>query len=136
MEFHSIEFTIFWAKVIGFFMVIGAGSALFRRKKFAEMERNVYENPALVALSALFFVFIGLLIVFSHNVWEWSWRVIITLGGYAFLTRGIMRLFFPEIDTRTGLSIDKNKRSWWLYTTTLIIYLLFNLWIIYMAFTA
>lgn len=135
MEINSIEFTIFWAKVIGFFMVIAIASQLLRRKKFAELERNVYENPGIVALSALFFVFIGLLIVFSHNVWEWSWRVIITLGGYLFLGRGIMRLFAPEIDTRIGLAIDKNKRSWWFYTITLVVYLLFNLWVVYMGFT-
>ncbi len=136
MEINSIELTIFWAKVIGLFIAIATASQLVRRREFAQMERNVYENPGLVAVSALFFVFIGLLVVASHNVWEWSWRVIITLGGWLFLIRGALRLFAPEIDTRLAFAIDKNKRNWWISTITLIAFLLFNLWIVYMGFTA
>lgn len=131
-----MELTIFWAKVIGLFMVIATASQLVRRREFARIERNVYENPGLVAVSALLFVFIGLLVVASHNVWEYSWRVIITLGGWIFVLRGALRLFAPEIDTRLAFSIDKDgSYSRWA-TITLIALLLFNLWIVYIAFTA
>jgi hypothetical protein len=136
MEFHSIEITGFWAKVIGTWMSVAVLSQLVRRHKFAELEQNIYENPGLVALSALFFLFLGLIIIFSHNVWEWSWRVIITIGGYLFAFRGTFRLFFAEIDVKTGLSIDKTGRNWWFFTMTLIIFLIFNIWIAYMGFTA
>jgi hypothetical protein len=132
MEFNSIEITAFWAKVIGLWMVIAISSQLIRKDKFAEMEKNLYENPGSVAISALLHLLIGLLIVASHNVWELSWRVLITLGGWGFVLKGANRLFYPEFDTRIASKIDKG--SW--ATITLIIFLLFNIWIVYMGFTA
>lgn len=135
MEFHSIELTIFWAKVIGFFMVVATASQLVRRKKFAEMERNLYENSGVVAVSGILFLLLGLIIIFSHNVWEWSLAGIVTFGGWAFTVRGALRMFYPEFDTSLAFGIDTNKSNWWLATITLVVFLLFNLWVLYLAFT-
>jgi hypothetical protein len=68
MKIVATEPTVFWAKVIGFFMVIATASQLVRRNKFAE--------------------------------------------------------------------IDTNKDSWVLSTAVLVVLLLFNLWVLYLAFTA
>jgi len=116
-------------------MIITTMSQLIRRSEFAKMESNLYQNPGIVATTALIHLLLGLLVIFSHNVWELSWRVIITLGGWGFVLKGANRLFFPEIDTRVAFSIDRSgKHSWWV-TIALILLLLFNLWILYMAFT-
>lgn len=135
MEFHSMEFTIFWAKLIGFFMLITTASQLVRRNKFAEMEKNLYENPGATAVSALLFLLLGLAVILSHNVWEWSLAGIVTVGGWVFTIRGALRLFYPEFDTKIANSIDTNRRNLWLSTATLVGFLLFNLWVLYLAFT-
>ena len=135
MELNSIEVTTFWARVVGLWMIIATGSQLVRRKRFAEMERNLYENPGAVANSALIHLLIGLLIVAGHNVWELSWRVIITLGGWLFVLKGANRLVFPEMDTRIALSLDREgTRSRWI-TPVLIGFLAFNVWVAYLGFT-
>jgi hypothetical protein len=41
---------------------------------------------------ALFFV-AGLALVQAHNIWERTWRVLVTICGWSFLGLGIMRLF-------------------------------------------
>ena len=135
MEFHSIELTIFWAKLIGFFILIVTASQLVRRRKFAEMERNLYENPGATAISALLFLVLGLAVIFSHNVWEWNLAGIVTFGGWVFAIRGALRLFYPEFDTNIAFSIDTNKRNWWLSTAVLVGFFMFNLWVLYLAFT-
>jgi L-asparagine transporter-like permease len=132
LEFNGIELTIFWAKVIGSFMVIATASQLARRKKFAEMEKNLYANPGSVANSALIHLLLGLAVVASHNVWELSWRVVITIGGWLFVLKGARRLFSPESDARLAARIDTGNWA----TLALVGLLLFNLWILYMAFTA
>jgi RsiW-degrading membrane proteinase PrsW (M82 family) len=54
-------------------------------------------------------VFGGLAIILSHNVWEMSWRVVITLFGWGALIKGITYVTFPGLIMRTGISLFEGK---------------------------
>lgn len=55
-----------------------------------------FKNPALIILAGSISLILGLLFVLAHNVWEWSWRLLVTLLSYIVLIRGIIHLYLPE----------------------------------------
>ena len=64
------------AKLIGpLFLVIGAGM-LFNRQIYATMVEQYLSNYALIYLSGLFGLTVGIMVVLAHNVWTPNWRVI------------------------------------------------------------
>lgn len=91
-----MEISLFLAKVLGLYCVI-AGVFLFVKPDFwRSVIADFQRIPALVALSGSLSLILGLLIVVSHNFWEWSWVVVITILGWITLIRGLLALFLPE----------------------------------------
>lgn len=91
-----MELSHFLAKVLGSYMLIIAAVWLARREQFGVTVRNVMSSSNTYSLTAIIQIIIGLLIVISHPVWSFDWRVLITLIGYLALTVGTVRLAFPE----------------------------------------
>ena len=71
------------------------------------LERRVYEhkhkmidgftdNLALLYVTGIITTILGLMMVVSHNIWDNSWRVIITLIGWLVLLKGLTFLFLPK----------------------------------------
>ena len=90
------------AKLIGpLFLAIGAGM-LFNRQIYATMVEQYLSNYALIYLSGLFALTIGLMVVLAHNVWTANWRVIITLFGWVLIVCGTIRIVFPQLVQKYG----------------------------------
>jgi hypothetical protein len=88
--------SIFLARIIGLMLMIVCSATLFNRKHFPGWMNDVIVHPVLVFIIGIFDVLLGLLIIFTHNIWEFDWRILITLMGWLLLIRGILRLFFPQ----------------------------------------
>lgn len=86
----------FIAKVLGLYglalvlIVVAGGSAMKSR-----MLESI-KDPAFVLLSKILAIMIGLAMVVKHNVWDGTWRVVITAVGYLFILKGILLLCWPE----------------------------------------
>ena len=93
------------AKLIGpLFLVIGAGM-LFNRQIYATMVEQYLSNYALIYLSGLFGLTVGIMVVLAHNVWTPNWRVIITLFGWLLVVGGTVRVVYPQLVQRVGGTI-------------------------------
>ena len=90
----SIEMSLFLAKVIGVYFLILALLCYFRHQEMKMTGKEVLTSRSALAVSAELSLIFGLLIVFDHNVWENSWRVVITLIGYIMILRGVLRFAF------------------------------------------
>ena len=90
------------AKLIGpLFLAIGAGM-LFNGRIYDAMGEQYLSNYALIYLSGLFALTIGLMVVLAHNVWTANWRVIITLFGWVLVVCGTIRIVFPQLVQKYG----------------------------------
>jgi hypothetical protein len=88
--------SIFLAKLIGPVMLT-VGIALFLdRRGFAAMAEEFLRSRALMYLSGLLIMPVGLAIVLTHNVWRANWTVIITLLGWLMTVGGAIRILIPE----------------------------------------
>ncbi len=87
--------SIFLAKFWGWYFVIFCLLILTRPKRVVQIFEYIEDKKFLV-LTSLIAIIVGLLNILAHNVWEFSWKLIITLIGWISLTKGIIGFSFPK----------------------------------------
>jgi len=93
---YGIGSTAFLAKVIGPYCMIVSAAFLLHREDYQKVVEGFLNNEGVKYLGAFLALLIGLLIVNTHNVWEASWVVLITLIGWISIIKGIWLLMFPN----------------------------------------
>ena len=91
-----MEYSMFLAKIIGWFYVIVAVGIIFNPKAYEKIMEDFSKNSALVYLSGIFTLLIGFLMVLTHDIWEANWMVIITVFGWLGLIKGVWLLLLPN----------------------------------------
>lgn len=90
------------AKLMGpVFMAMGAGM-LLNAPVYHVMGEQFLSSYAFIYLSGLLALPIGIAVVLAHNVWEASWRVLITVFGWLAMIGGIFRIVYPQLVQRAG----------------------------------
>ncbi|WP_133135231.1 hypothetical protein [Legionella rowbothamii] len=87
----------FLAKAIGAYLLIVSLSMFINMHSFVNLVNEMTRNEPLVFVTGFFTLIIGILLVLSHNVWEWDWRVIITLIAWLTLLKGASIIFHPAM---------------------------------------
>jgi hypothetical protein len=94
--------SVFLARLIGPVM-LAVGLAVFANQRaFRDMAEEFLASPALLFLSGLLIMPMGLAIVLTHNIWAADWRVLITLFGWLNAIGGAVRVIAPAWVMHTG----------------------------------
>ena len=92
-----MDLSIFLGQVISAYLIV-MGLGLFINKE--EMLKAVREftgaNASMVFYGAIVLI-LGLMMVLSHNVWDGTWRVIVTLVGWSATVKGATAMLFPKM---------------------------------------
>lgn len=92
-----MDLSIYLGQVFSVYL-LAMGLALFINKE--EMLKAVREfmgaNASFVFYGAIALI-LGLLVIFSHNIWDGTWRTIITFMGWAATVKGAMAVLFPKM---------------------------------------
>ena len=116
-----MDISIFLAKSLGLYLLIfGLGMTLVA-KKLRPILAALMKDTALVMMSGVLALIIGVLLVVSHNVWTADWRVLITIIAWLSLFKGIVRIFFPEVVTKKSEVILKNDVVYYAASGTILI---------------
>ena len=99
--------SVFIARLIGPVMLVIGLAVLTNQRAFREMAEEFLRSRALLFLSGLIIMPVGLAIVLTHNIWAADGRVMITLFGWLNLIGGAMRLCAPEYVMQTGRAMLK-----------------------------
>ncbi len=100
-----MELSYFLAKLIGLTLAIFALGALMRPVVISRVMRDFNTHSFTTLLAGFMGMVIGLAMVLSHNVWESSWRVIITIFGWIALLKGLSYIFAPQAILGTAQGI-------------------------------
>jgi hypothetical protein len=94
--------SLFLARLLGPVMLV-VGLAVFANPRgFREMSEEFLASRALMFLSGLIIMPVGLAIVLTHNFWTADWRVLITILGWLTAIGGALRLFGPLFVVKAG----------------------------------
>lgn len=103
-----MDISFFLAQLFGLYFVL-AGAALLARPKGVTMLIETLGTPRSIYLTGFFVLLIGIPLVLVHNVWDGSWRVIITIIAWLALLKGIARVFFPEMVVAWARGLANNE---------------------------
>jgi len=94
--------SLFLARLIGPVMLV-VGLAVFTNPRgFRDMAEEFLASRALMFLSGLIIMPVGIAIVLTHNIWSADWRVAITVFGWLCAIGGALRLFGPLFVVKAG----------------------------------
>ena len=81
-------------------------------------------------MSGTYTLIIGVALVVGHNVWDGSWRVVITVIGYLTLLKGIVLLAWPD----AMLEITKGMQEGGVMQVQILFGVVFYGWLTWMGF--
>ena len=103
-----MQTSIFLAKLMGPMLLAMGLASLIHPQKMRHMAREFLDGEALIFMSGVIALPVGLAIVNSHNVWLIGWPVIITFFGWMIVCAGIARMMLPgAMKTIGGAMIEK-----------------------------
>jgi len=84
------------ASLAGPVLIAVAAFLLLNRKDLPQMAPRIAEDWGLVVLSGVVLLVAGLAMVQRHNIWEASWRVLVTLAAWLAVVGGLARILYPR----------------------------------------
>jgi hypothetical protein len=121
-----MEISIFFARFLGsFFLIFGL---LFIVTKQLGKTIEMTDDKAFVISTGYITLLLGLVTVVLHNLWVADWRVVITILGWAWLIKGILKIGFPEF-------INKHAQKFAKREAVSAVFLMFlSAWLLWMSF--
>ena len=105
-----MQTSLFLAKLIGPVMLVIGLAVFTNQRAFRDMAEEFLASRALLFLSGLLIMPVGLAIVLTHNIWAADGRVMITLFGWLNVIGGALRLFAPAYVMQTGRAMLKRPQ--------------------------
>lgn len=90
-----MENSIFLAKFWGWYLIIFFFILSFNPKRITQIFEDLKDEKFLI-ISSFVAIIVGLLNILFHNIWEPSYKLIITLIGWASLFMGLSLFIFPK----------------------------------------
>ena len=84
------------AQAFGLYAVLVSFTVLMNPKGYRRAFRGLVKNRTLTVSIGLGELFLGLMIVLTHNVWEVSWRVIVTAIGWLMILESLAYILSPK----------------------------------------
>ncbi len=125
-----MQLSFLLAKIIGLIFIIISTSLLINKKN-QTLLFDLYKNPKAILITGFFEIFIGIFLIIQHNIWELSFRLIITFIGWILLIRGIGRVFSPKLTINT---IKKYQKKPLLMNIMLLFIFIVGVYLVYMGF--
>jgi hypothetical protein len=125
-----MEISNFLAEIFGF-IFIAVSLALLINQKMIKKLFLACENEVCLFFSGAISFILGIILIFTHNVWASNWRTIITVLGWLTLIKGSFLLFLPDLSKKW---IDKFKDKDWL-PIALVVTVFIGLFLVYLGFT-
>lgn len=89
--------SMFLAKAFSIYLFILSISLFMNAHNFKNTVKDVVSSPALLMLSGVMMVVVGIILVLNHHIWTPNWHGLITLLAWVILIKGIIRMAFPDV---------------------------------------
>lgn len=93
----------FLAKVMGIYLIIVSIAMFINMHQFIIYISSLVNDAPLMFVIGFFTLILGLLMVISHNIWQWNWRVIITIISWITLLKGASIILYPNFVDKTSI---------------------------------
>ena len=91
-----MEISLIAAKLLGTYLIISGLFLITRGKTVPHLLKDFFEHPAIVYLAGAFLIVLSSLFLIQNNVWDGTWRTIITAFAWIVLLKGVAYILAPE----------------------------------------
>ncbi|HKF51979.1 MAG TPA: hypothetical protein VKB26_06680 [Candidatus Acidoferrales bacterium] len=114
--------TAFLAKLIGLFSLIVAVLVGINKNATLVTVGGIVQSAEILMVLGFISLAVGLAIVLSHNVWRKGLlALVVTLGGWVFLLRGVMVLALPHQQLVALLNVADYQQLFYVYVVIALI---------------
>ncbi len=99
----------FLSKVFGIYLVLISAAFLLNMNELKTILQDLLHNHSLMLVSGFFTLIIGLLLIVSHNIWQFNWKLIITILSWIIFLKGVSIIFFPQFIDKLTLYFVQNS---------------------------
>lgn len=128
-----MDVSIFLAKALGLYLFIFSIPLLFYTENFISIVSGMLHNASMQFVLGMNILTMGILMVISHNRWEASWIVVITILAWMTLVKGILYIVFPKMVNHLSQAAMHSR---YMLRINSVICLLIGAYLSYMGFFA
>lgn len=122
---------MFLAQVMAIYFIAAGVSMLAKKEAIKRLIDDFASHPYQMYYAGFYILIIGSLLVLSHNVWDGTWRVVITIIGWLTFLKGLAYLWVPQKSLVKMLRLFE-KSTW--YTVGSWIMILLGLYLAWIGF--
>lgn len=89
--------SLFFAKFLGVYFTTLSLVMLYRKDYLKALIEDYSKSPVHIFHSGIISLFSGLFILLLHHVWAWNWSGLVTLIGYLFAAKGVIRIVAGDL---------------------------------------
>ena len=95
-----MDISLVVAKVLGIYLIVSGLFLIFRGKSVPHMLKDFFGHPAMVYLAGVILIFLSTFYLVENNIWDGTWRSIVTVFVWLILLKGLAYIFAPEMIER------------------------------------
>lgn len=103
-----MDITILVSKILGIYLVVSGLFILFKGKTVPHLLKDFLDHPAVVYLTGIILIFLSSMYLIQYNLWDGTWRTIITVFVWLVMLKGLTYIFFPRIISEETINKMRN----------------------------
>lgn len=83
-------------KIVAIYYVFSGLMMIFKRQTLALVLKDFFSHPSVPWITGVFMIFLGGLLVLTHNIWTGDWKtILVTIMSWSILLKGLVYMLWP-----------------------------------------
>ncbi len=96
------------SKILGIYLVVSGLFVLLRGKTIPHLLKDFFDHPATVYLTGIILVFLSSMYLIQYNIWNGTWKTIVTVFVWLVMLKGLTYIFLPRIISEETIKKMRN----------------------------
>ncbi len=92
-----MDITILVVKILGIYLVVSGLFLVLKGKTVPHLLKDFFDHPAIVYLTGIILIFLSSMYLIQYNIWDGTWRSLVTLITWLIMFKGLAYIFAPQI---------------------------------------
>lgn len=84
------------AKILAVYLAVSGLFILIKGKTLPHLLRDFFDHPAVSYLSGIILIFLSSMYLIQYNIWDGSWKTIVTVLVWLIAIKGLFYIFAPK----------------------------------------
>jgi hypothetical protein len=91
-----MDITLLVVKIFAIYLVVSGLFLIFKGKAVPHMLKDFFDHPAVMYLTGIILIFLSSMYLIQYNIWDGSWKVIVTIFAWLVMLKGLGYIFMPK----------------------------------------